>query len=168
MQREREREVEVMDKDWNKINTLLVADCKLKEIHNLPQLWARFNENNKNRNLMNRVSLKLTYLWCHFSMRIRVFQYKYKKQSTCAFSNLLCICFLVAIHSINWDYFGSGLTHIITMDLHQKEIQGFFDIPVENLRASPFLIDYIERLVSDKHTACIFINIHLCVGLRDV
>lgn len=31
--REREREVEVMDKDWNKINTLLVADCKLKEIH---------------------------------------------------------------------------------------------------------------------------------------
>lgn len=54
------------------------------------------------------------------------------------------------------------------MDLHQKEIQGFFDIPVENLRASPFLIDYIERLVSDKHTAWIFINIHLCVGLRDV
>ena len=41
----------------------------------------------------------------------------------------------------------TGLTHIITMDLHQKEIQGFFDIPVENLRASPFLIDYVERLV---------------------
>lgn len=164
MQREREREV--MDKAWNKINTLLVADCKLKEIHNLPQLWARFNENNKNRNLMNRVSLKLTYLWCHFSMRIRVFQYKYKKH---VHFPICCVSvFLVAIHSINWDYFGSGLTHIITMDLHQKEIQGFFDIPVENLRASPFLIDYIERLVSDKHTAWIFINIHLCVGLRDV
>ena len=41
----------------------------------------------------------------------------------------------------------SGLTHVITMDLHAKEIQGFFDIPVENLRASPFLIDYIEKSV---------------------
>lgn len=65
----------------------------------------------------------------------------------------LCICYfnlkVTTIMSITWDSFGSGLTHIITMDLHQKEIQGFFDIPVENLRASPFLIDYIERLVSD-------------------
>nr|XP_011452377.2 phosphoribosyl pyrophosphate synthase-associated protein 2 [Crassostrea gigas] len=49
----------------------------------------------------------------------------------------------------------SGLTHIITMDLHQKEIQGFFDIPVENLRASPFLIDYIERLIPDYRNAII-------------
>ncbi|KAG7242366.1 hypothetical protein INR49_023495, partial [Caranx melampygus] len=31
----------------------------------------------------------------------------------------------------------AGLTHIITMDLHQKEIQGFFSFPVDNLRASP-------------------------------
>jgi phosphoribosylpyrophosphate synthetase len=28
----------------------------------------------------------------------------------------------------------AGLTHVITMDLHQKEIQGFFDCPVDNLR----------------------------------
>ncbi|XP_048761050.2 phosphoribosyl pyrophosphate synthase-associated protein 2-like isoform X2 [Ostrea edulis] len=49
----------------------------------------------------------------------------------------------------------SGLTHIITMDLHQKEIQGFFDIPVENLRASPFLIDYVERLIPDYRNAII-------------
>jgi len=41
----------------------------------------------------------------------------------------------------------SGLTHIITMDLHQKEIQGFFDIPVDNLRASPFLLQYIQESV---------------------
>lgn len=44
----------------------------------------------------------------------------------------------------------SGLTHIITMDLHQKEIQGFFDIPVDNLRASPFLLQYIQESVSDS------------------
>lgn len=42
----------------------------------------------------------------------------------------------------------SGLTHIITMDLHQKEIQGFFDCPVDNLRASPFLLQYIQESVS--------------------
>jgi len=42
----------------------------------------------------------------------------------------------------------SGMTHIITMDLHQKEIQGFFDCPVDNLRASPFLLQYIQERVS--------------------
>lgn len=33
------------------------------------------------------------------------------------------------------------------MDLHQKEIQGFFDCPVDNLRASPFLLQYIQESV---------------------
>lgn len=42
----------------------------------------------------------------------------------------------------------SGFKHIITMDLHQKELQGFFDCPVDNLRASPFLINYIQQKVS--------------------
>lgn len=41
----------------------------------------------------------------------------------------------------------SGLSHVITMDLHQKEIQGFFDCPVDNLRASPFLLQYIQESV---------------------
>ena len=42
----------------------------------------------------------------------------------------------------------SGVTHVITMDLHHKEIQGFFDVPVDNLRASPFLVQYIQEHVS--------------------
>ncbi|KAG8129006.1 putative Phosphoribosyl pyrophosphate synthetase-associated protein [Naja naja] len=42
----------------------------------------------------------------------------------------------------------AGLSHIITMDLHQKEIQGFFSFPVDNLRASPFLLQYIQEEVS--------------------
>ncbi|MBN3278438.1 KPRB protein, partial [Polyodon spathula] len=42
----------------------------------------------------------------------------------------------------------AGLNHLITMDLHQKEIQGFFNIPVDNLRASPFLLQYIQEEVS--------------------
>lgn len=51
----------------------------------------------------------------------------------------------------------SGLTHIITMDLHQKEIQGFFDIPVDNLRASPFLLQYIQESVSENGVSYKFI-----------
>lgn len=49
----------------------------------------------------------------------------------------------------------SGMTHLITMDLHQKEIQGFFDIPVDNLRASPFLINYIQHKIPDFQNAII-------------
>ena len=40
-----------------------------------------------------------------------------------------------------------GLTGIITVDLHSKEIQGFYDAPVDNLRASPFLVQYIADKV---------------------
>ncbi|XP_020342373.1 phosphoribosyl pyrophosphate synthase-associated protein 1-like isoform X3 [Oncorhynchus nerka] len=49
----------------------------------------------------------------------------------------------------------AGLTHIITMDLHQKEIQGFFSFPVDNLRASPFLLQYIQEEVPDYRNAII-------------
>ncbi|XP_030637092.1 phosphoribosyl pyrophosphate synthase-associated protein 1-like isoform X5 [Chanos chanos] len=49
----------------------------------------------------------------------------------------------------------AGLTHIITMDLHQKEIQGFFTFPVDNLRASPFLIQYIQEEIPDYRNAVI-------------
>nr|KAG5692691.1 hypothetical protein BaRGS_028491 [Batillaria attramentaria] len=49
----------------------------------------------------------------------------------------------------------AGFTHIITMDLHQKEIQGFFQVPVDNLRASPFLIDYIQESIPDYRNAVI-------------
>lgn len=49
----------------------------------------------------------------------------------------------------------AGLTHIITMDLHQKEIQGFFNFPVDNLRASPFLIQYIQEEIPNYRNAVI-------------
>ncbi|XP_053565279.1 phosphoribosyl pyrophosphate synthase-associated protein 1 isoform X2 [Bombina bombina] len=49
----------------------------------------------------------------------------------------------------------AGLTHIITMDLHQKEIQGFFNFPVDNLRASPFLLQYIQEEIQDYRNAVI-------------
>ncbi|KAK2915863.1 hypothetical protein QQF64_024241 [Cirrhinus molitorella] len=49
----------------------------------------------------------------------------------------------------------AGLAHIITMDLHQKEIQGFFTFPVDNLRASPFLLQYIQEEIPDYRNAII-------------
>ncbi len=55
----------------------------------------------------------------------------------------------------------AGLTHLITVDLHQKEIQGFFDIPVDNLRASSFLLDYIQQQVKQKIISCFFSNNNL-------
>lgn len=52
-------------------------------------------------------------------------------------------------------YGKAGFSHIITMDLHQKEIQGFFDCPVDNLRASPFLMKYIQEQIPDFRNAVI-------------
>ena len=49
----------------------------------------------------------------------------------------------------------SGIQHMITMDLHQKEIQGFFDCPVDNLRASPFFLRYIMESIPDYRNSVI-------------
>lgn len=38
----------------------------------------------------------------------------------------------------------SGADHIITMDLHASQIQGFFDIPVDNLYAEPAVLKWIR------------------------
>ena len=35
---------------------------------------------------------------------------------------------------------GSGVTRVLTIDLHADQIQGFFDIPVDNVYASPVLL----------------------------
>jgi ribose-phosphate pyrophosphokinase len=39
----------------------------------------------------------------------------------------------------------AGANRIITMDLHTGQIQGFFNIPVDNLFAAPVTIDYIRE-----------------------
>jgi len=38
----------------------------------------------------------------------------------------------------------AGATRVITMDLHAGQIQGFFNIPVDNLYAAPVLLEYIK------------------------
>lgn len=45
----------------------------------------------------------------------------------------------------------AGATRVITMDLHAGQIQGFFNIPFDNIYASPVLIDYIKsQVMTDK------------------
>jgi ribose-phosphate pyrophosphokinase len=39
----------------------------------------------------------------------------------------------------------AGANRVITMDLHAGQIQGFFDIPVDNIFAAPLLIEYIGK-----------------------
>ncbi len=39
----------------------------------------------------------------------------------------------------------TGANRVITMDLHAGQIQGFFNIPVDNLYAAPVIIDYIKE-----------------------
>ena len=43
----------------------------------------------------------------------------------------------------------AGADHIITMDLHASQIQGFFDIPVDNLYAEPAVLKWIKENVPD-------------------
>lgn len=37
----------------------------------------------------------------------------------------------------------AGADRVVTMDLHAGQIQGFFDIPVDNLRALPIITEYL-------------------------
>jgi ribose-phosphate pyrophosphokinase len=39
----------------------------------------------------------------------------------------------------------AGATRVVSMDLHAGQIQGFFDIPFDNLFSSPVLIDYLKK-----------------------
>ena len=40
----------------------------------------------------------------------------------------------------------SGIDRVLTVDLHARQIQGFFDIPVDHLYARPVLLQYFQEL----------------------
>lgn len=44
----------------------------------------------------------------------------------------------------------AGADRVLTMDLHADQIQGFFDIPTDNIYGSPVLLDDIRNLEDDK------------------
>ena len=43
----------------------------------------------------------------------------------------------------------AGAQRLLSMDLHAGQIQGFFNIPVDNLFATPVLIDYMKKNYQD-------------------
>jgi ribose-phosphate pyrophosphokinase len=43
----------------------------------------------------------------------------------------------------------AGARRVLTMDLHAAQIQGLFNIPVDNLFAAPVLLDYIKKHYKD-------------------
>jgi ribose-phosphate pyrophosphokinase len=44
----------------------------------------------------------------------------------------------------------AGTGRLLTIDLHAGQIMGFFDIPVDNLNASPVMVDYVRRKYGEK------------------
>jgi ribose-phosphate pyrophosphokinase len=45
----------------------------------------------------------------------------------------------------------AGVDRVVTIDLHAGQIQGFFNIPVDNLYAAPVILDYLKtRFKSEK------------------
>ena len=44
----------------------------------------------------------------------------------------------------------AGANRVLTMDLHSAQIQGFFDIPVDNLVGNPLLTDYYIQKYGDS------------------
>ncbi len=40
----------------------------------------------------------------------------------------------------------AGANRVLAMDLHAEQIQGFFDIPVDHLHASPVIVNYLESI----------------------
>lgn len=49
----------------------------------------------------------------------------------------------------------AGASRILTMDLHSGQIQGFFNIPVDNLYATPVLLQYIKRQLNREEVTVV-------------
>jgi|TARA_B110000046_G_scaffold25917_1_gene25681 ribose-phosphate pyrophosphokinase len=49
----------------------------------------------------------------------------------------------------------AGANRIVTVDLHAGQIQGFFDIPVDNLFTTPLFARYIKKKFKNKNLVCV-------------
>lgn len=52
----------------------------------------------------------------------------------------------------------AGATRVITMDLHAGQIQGFFNIPFDNIYASPVLLEYIKKEIYKDSNTTMFVS----------
>ena len=69
----------------------------------------------------------------------------------------------------------AGCNHIITMDLHASQIQGFFNVPVDNLYAEPSTLRWIRGNLDVKNAVIVspdaggakrYVWFHFCQGNR--
>ena len=49
----------------------------------------------------------------------------------------------------------AGANRIVTVDLYSGQIQGFFDIPVDNLFTTPLFARYIKKNLKNKNLICV-------------
>ncbi len=49
----------------------------------------------------------------------------------------------------------AGASRVVTVDLHAGQIQGFFDMPVDNLFTTPLFARYIKRKLKNKNLICV-------------
>jgi len=49
----------------------------------------------------------------------------------------------------------AGADRVLTVDLHAGQIQGFFDIPVDNLFATPIFARHIKKKLNSKNLICV-------------
>jgi ribose-phosphate pyrophosphokinase len=49
----------------------------------------------------------------------------------------------------------AGASRMLTMDLHSGQIQGFFDIPVDNVYATPVLLDHLRKQVDPNEVTIV-------------
>lgn len=52
----------------------------------------------------------------------------------------------------------AGASHVITMDLHASQIQGFFNIPVDNLYGEPSVLKYIRDEIQTQDESIVIIS----------
>jgi ribose-phosphate pyrophosphokinase len=49
----------------------------------------------------------------------------------------------------------AGADRVVTVDLHAGQIQGFFDIPVDNLFATPIFARHVKKRIKSKNLLCV-------------
>jgi ribose-phosphate pyrophosphokinase len=62
----------------------------------------------------------------------------------------------------------AGANRVLTLDLHAAQIQGFFDIPVDNLYASPVLVKDIRDNHGNKNLVIVSPDVGGVVRARDI
>ena len=49
----------------------------------------------------------------------------------------------------------AGADRVVTVDLHAGQIQGFFDIPVDNLFSTPIFARHVKKKIKSKNIICV-------------